>query len=188
MSINLIKPPYIVPTIAEVKNVPWNGYNVISTFSGGGGSSTGYKMAGYKVLWANEFVKDARETYSANYPDVIVDSRDIREITGAEILDAINIPAGGLDIFDGSPPCASFSKSGSRQKNWGKIKKYSDVKQRTDDLFFEYIRILREVQPKVFVGENVSGLVAGKAKGYFLEIYKELKMSGYDVEARLLDA
>jgi len=93
-----------------------------------------------------------------------------------------------LDIFDGSPPCASFSTAGKRDKHWGKVKIYSNRKQRTDDLFFEYIRFLKVIQPKVFVTENVSGLVKGKAKGYFLEILKGLKQCGYNVKAKLMNA
>ncbi len=96
--------------------------------------------------------------------------------------------AGELDLFDGSPPCASFSTAGKREAGWGKVKDYSDTKQRTDDLFLEYVRLLRGLQPKVFVAENVSGLVKGVAKGYFLEILAALKASGYRVTCRVLDA
>jgi DNA (cytosine-5)-methyltransferase 1 len=70
----------------------------------------------------------------------------------------------------------------------GQNKKYSDRAQRTDDLFFEYVRFVRAIQPRVFVAENVAGLVKGAAKGYFLDILRELKACGYRVEARLLDA
>ncbi len=91
-------------------------------------------------------------------------------------------------MLDGSPPCASFSTAGKREEGWGKVKLYSDARQRTDDLFFEYARILKGLQPKVFVAENVAGLVRGTAKGYFKLILAELKDCGYRVEARLLDA
>ena len=95
---------------------------------------------------------------------------------------------GELDLFDGSPPCASFSTAGKREAGWGKVKKYSDKSQRTDDLFFEYTRLLQGLQPKVFVAENVSGLVKGTAKGYFLEILRALKACGYRVSCRVIDA
>ena len=173
----------------EIRALPWNGYNAISTFSGGGGSSTGYRMAGFRVLWASEFIDAARDTYRANKSDyTIVDGRDIREVSAADILTAIGMQPGELDLFDGSPPCASFSTAGKREKGWGKVKKYSDKAQRTDDLFFEYIRLLRGLQPKTFVAENVSGLVKGTAKGYFIEIMRELKASGYRVSCKVLDA
>lgn len=182
------KPPYRVPSMAEIGAIPWNGYNAISTFSGCGGSSLGYKMAGFKVLWANEFIPAAQDTYRANHPNTILDTRDIRKISAQDILDAIQMQPGELDVFDGSPPCASFSTAGKREDGWGKVKTYSDTKQRVDDLFFEYARLLQGVQPKVFVAENVSGLVKGVAKGYFLEILAALKDCGYTVKAKLLDA
>lgn len=183
------KPLYQVPSMADIRALPWNGFNAISTFSGGGGSSTGYRMAGFKVLWASEFIDAARDTYNANKaPYTIVDGRDIRQVTADDILAAINMQPGDLDLFDGSPPCASFSTAGKREAGWGKVKKYSDKAQRTDDLFFEYIRLLRGLKPKVFVAENVSGLVKGTAKGYFIEIMKELKVSGYRVTCKVLDA
>ncbi len=84
--------------------------------------------------------------------------------------------------------CASFSTAGKREKHWGKSKRYSDTVQRVDDLFFEYIRLLDGLRPKVFVAENVSGLVKGVAKGYFLEILAKLKACGYRVGCKVLDA
>lgn len=182
------KPPYRVPSMAEVAALPWNGFSVASTFSGCGGSSLGYRMAGFRVLWASEFIKAARDTYRANAsPYTIVDPRDIRQVKASDILDAIGMKPGELDLFDGSPPCASFSTSGKREAGWGRVKKYSDTEQRTDDLFFEYARLIQGLRPKTFVAENVSGLVKGTAKGYFLEILQTLKR-GYRVEAKLLDA
>jgi DNA (cytosine-5)-methyltransferase 1 len=182
------KPPYLVPSMAEIAAIPWNGFNAVSTFSGCGGSSLGYKMAGFRVLWANEFIPAAQDTYRANHPGTILDTRDIRTVQPADVLEAIGMQAGELDLLDGSPPCASFSTAGKREAGWGKVKAYSDTKQRTDDLFFEYTRLLQGIQPKTFVAENVSGLVKGTAKGYFLEILAALKECGYTVTAKLLDA
>lgn len=184
----MIKPSYRVPSMEEISDVPWNGFNAVSTFSGCGGSSLGYKMAGFRILWANEFVPAAQEVYRLNHPDTILDTRDIRQIAPADILDSIGMEPGQLDLFDGSPPCASFSTTGKRESSWGKVKEYSDTRQRVDDLFFEYVRLVNGVRPKVFVAENVSGLVKGVAKGYFLEILSALKNCGYDVKAKLLDA
>ena len=182
------KPPYRVPSMAEVAAAPWNGFNAVSTFSGCGGSCLGYRMAGFRVLWASEFIPAARETYRANHPGSILDPRDIRQVKPEDILRATGLGAGELDLFDGSPPCASFSTAGKREAGWGKVKEYSDTRQRTDDLFFEFARLVRGVRPKVFVAENVSGLVKGKAKGYFLDILAALKACGYRVRAKVLDA
>lgn len=183
------KPPYSVMTMAEIYAMPWNGLNVVSTFSGGGGSCTGYRMAGYRVLLANEFIPAAQETYKANHKSSILDPRDIRTVTASDILTKIGMQPGELDLFDGSPPCSAFSTAGKREKGWGKAKSYSDnATQVVDDLFYEYARLLRGLQPKVFVAENVSGLVKGTAKGYFLNILAELKRCGYRVKAQLLNA
>jgi len=188
MKQDLNKPPYRVPLMSEISQIQHNGFNVVSTFSGCGGSCLGYRMAGFKVLWANEFITAAQESYKANHPDSFLDARDIRQIQPDEILKQIGLNQGELDVFDGSPPCASFSTAGKREKGWGKVKNYSDTQQRTDDLFFEYSRILKGLMPKVFIAENVSGLLKGTAKGYFLEILKELKSCGYNVKCKLLDA
>jgi DNA (cytosine-5)-methyltransferase 1 len=183
------KPAYAVPSMAEINALPPNGYRVCSLFAGTGGSSLGYRMAGFKVAFANEFVEAARDSYAANAAaGTIVDGRDVRTLEPADILAATGLDEGELDVLDGSPPCASFSTAGQREKGWRKVKAYSDTAQRSDDLFFEYIRILAGLKPKVFVAENVSGLVKGVSKGYFLEILRRMKSLGYRVEARTLDA
>lgn len=179
---------YSIPTMKEVSSLEWNGVNVVSTFSGAGGSCLGYRMAGCRVLWANEFIPQAQLTYKSNHLNSYLSEKDIREVTGEEILNQIKLDVGEIDIFDGSPPCSSFSSSGTREKGWGQVKKYSDREQRTDDLFCQYSRLLRELQPKTFVAENVSGLIKGTARGQFIEILEELKSCGYNVRAKLLDA
>ena len=183
------KPPYRIPLMAEIRAVPLNGYNVVSTFSGCGGSCLGYRMAGFNVLWASEFEPNAAENYRLNFPDSFLDTRDIRAVRPEEVLDAIGKKPGEIDLLDGSPPCQSFSTAGKRSKHWGKVVAHGDgTTQRSDDLFLEYARILRGLQPRTFVAENVSGLVKGVAKGYFKLILAELKSCDYLVEARLLDA
>lgn len=176
--------------MAEIRALPPNGLKVVSTFSGGGGSSCGYAMVGFKVLWASEFIDAARDTYAVNFPTTILDGRDIRTVTAEDILAATGLKVGELDVFDGSPPCSAFSTAGKRDKGWGIAeKKYSDKSQASvEDLFFEYARLLKGLQPRAFVAENVSGLVKGVGKGYFIEILKALEAAGYVVSARLLDA
>jgi DNA (cytosine-5)-methyltransferase 1 len=184
------KPPYMVPSMVEIAAIPWNGLTVVSTFAGCGGSSLGYRMAGYRILLANEFVPIAQESYKANArAGTIVDGRDIKNLTGADVLKATGLRRGELDVLDGSPPCQAFSSAGRRSKGWGTDREYAHgAKQRNEDLFFEYVRLLGELRPRAFVAENVAGLVRGVAKGYFLEILAALKGAGYRVEARLLDA
>ena len=177
------KPPY-----RDDDYEPSNGFVVASTFSGCGGSSLGYKLAGFTVAYANEFVEAAWDNYRVNFPDTYVDPRNIREVTPESILERIELARGELDILDGSPPCASFSSAGKRDKGWGEVRKYSDTEQRTDDLFGEFVRLIDGLQPKVFVAENVAGLIKGTAKGYFLRILRDMKACGYRVRAKLLEA
>lgn len=184
------KPTYRVPLMTEIRAMPWNGLRVASTFSGAGGSCTGYRMAGFKVIWANEFVPSAQESYTANAAaDCHLDPRDIKLIQPDDIFAATGLKQGELDLFDGSPPCQAFSTAGKRQKGWGQKKTYEHgASQCNETLFSEYIRLLRGLMPRTFVAENVSGLVKGVAKGYFLEILAALKASGYRVTCRVCDA
>jgi site-specific DNA-cytosine methylase len=184
------KPPYRVPTMREIARVPWNGFTVATTFAGAGGSSLGYRMAGYRVAWANEFVPIAADCYEGNARDgTVVDRRDIREVQAEDILKATGLSVGELDVLDGSPPCQAFSMAGRREKGWGTERAYAHgAKQKNEDLFFEYVRLVKGLKPRVFVAENVAGLVRGVAKGYFINILGQLKACGYRVRAQVLDA
>jgi len=148
----------------------------ISLFAGCGGSSLGYKWAGYRELLAIDFDKNAVETFKLNFSDIPCWQRDIREVTGKEILDFCKIEKGELFLLDASPPCQGFSTAGKR--------KVSDPR---NDLFKEFVRFIKELDPKVFVMENVSGLVKGKMKGRFIEIMTELKALPYQVKCKLMN-
>lgn len=185
----MVKPEYKIPSMKEIETIPWNGFNVVSTFSGGGGSCLGYRMAGFRVLYANEFVEEAQKTYKLNHPNSYLDTRDIRTVKPEDILNITGLRRGELDLFDGSPPCSAFSFAGNRNKGWGKEKTYSDgKKQVVDNLFFEYARLLEGLQPKTFIAENVSALTKGSARGYFNDIIRTLSNCGYNVKAALLNA
>jgi DNA (cytosine-5)-methyltransferase 1 len=180
---------YKIPTVEEIKNIPKKDIKIISLFAGGGGSSTGYRMAGGSVLLANEFVHLAADTYSANWPDTIILKEDIRTLNPLEVLEVIGLKPKELDLLDGSPPCCGFSISGIREKGWGKLREYSDTKQNNvEELFFEYIRFLKAIQPKVFIAENVAGLVKGASKGYFNIFLRGLEEAGYYVEVKLVNS
>ena len=165
-------------------------FTVISTFAGGGGSSTGYRLAGAKILAVNEFVESAQETYKSNYPDTPILPDDIKKLTGEDLLRTAGISKGELDILDGSPPCSAFSVAGKREKGWDKTKKYSDGKQveNIEDLFFEYIRIANDVQPKVIIGENVAGILMGEAIKKYNEIINEFEKCGYEAIGKVMNA
>ena len=165
-------------------------FTVISTIAVGGGSSTGYKLAGGKVLLVNEFVEAARQTYSDNYSDTQILPQDIKSLTGFDFLDAADIIPTELDILDGSPPCSAFSISGKRDKGWDQEKVYSDGKkvENIEDLFLEYVRIAKEIQPKIIVAENVKGITAGEAKKKLNEFINAFQNIGYDVTYKVMNA
>jgi DNA (cytosine-5)-methyltransferase 1 len=182
-----VRAQYSVPTMAEIAGrTPDQGPAVISLFAGAGGSCLGFKMAGFRTLAASEFVPAARETYGSNFPRVPILAEDIRELTSDRLLAAAGVDVGEADVLEASPPCCTFSASGRRQATWGKVKRYSDTKQRVDDLFFEFARILAGVQPRVFVAENVPALAQGASWGYFKEILAALRGCGYVVEPYVL--
>jgi DNA (cytosine-5)-methyltransferase 1 len=164
--------------------------NVISTFAGCGGSCLGYKKAGFNILLATDWEENAVKTYKMNMPDIPVLQKDIRNVTGKELLEKTGLAVGQLDILDGSPPCTPFSLAGLRDKGWNRS--YAHVgdqkKQISTDLFFEFIRLINEIKPKIFIAENVKGLIIGKAKGYFNRILKMMRELDYDVKAYLLNA
>ena len=167
-------------------------FTVVSTFAGGGGSSTGYRLAGGKVVAINEFVEEAVATYSRNFPDTKVILGDIKNITGDDLLKIGNMKKGELDILDGSPPCSAFSTSGKGKKGWNREKKYSDGKtvKNIEDLFLEYIRIAEDISPKVIVAENVEGITARAAIEKLREFVTgfERVAPGYQVVYQVMDA
>jgi DNA (cytosine-5)-methyltransferase 1 len=134
-------------------------------------------MAGYRELLAVEWDDNAVATFALNFPDVPVYHGDICALSVEDVLERTGLAPGELDVFDGSPPCQGFSTAGKR-----------NLDDSRNQLFREYVRLLRGLKPKVFVMENVSGMVKGKMKLVFAEIMQELKASGYRVSARLLNA
>ncbi|GAB3546391.1 DNA cytosine methyltransferase [Spirosoma fluminis] len=163
-------------------------YKVISTFSGLGGSSQGYKQAGLNVLASVEFLDYQAENYRRNHPTTRLFQGNIRDLDPLAILAEVGLAPSELDILDGSPPCSSFSTNGIVAKGWGKVKGYGNTVQRTDDLFYEFIRFLRAMRPKVFVAENVSGLIKGVSKGHFNAFLKAFRASGYVTKAKLMNS
>src|SRR5690606_22303593 len=161
--------------------------NVFSCFACGGGSTMGYKLAGFDVIGANDIDPKMADVYKINHDPKYYFLESIttfakRNDLPAELYD--------LDILDGSPPCSSFSMMGNREKGWGKEKKFREgqAKQVLDTLFFDFIDLAKELQPKVVVAENVKGLLLGNAKDYVRRIYKELDKAGYYCQHWLLDA
>lgn len=175
--------------LSELKNVPKNGLTVFSCFSCGGGSSMGYKLAGYDVIGNCEIDPRVMEVYKKNnhpkYP-YLMDIRDFLKIPASDLPAELF----RLDILDGSPPCSVFSTAGEREKGWNKEKVFREgqAKQKLDDLFFYFIRLAEKLKPRVVIAENVSGLLKGNAKGYVNEIFKAFDAAGYKTQLFLLNA
>jgi DNA (cytosine-5)-methyltransferase 1 len=175
--------------LSDLANVTKNGLTVFSCFSCGGGSSMGYKLAGYDVIGNVEIDPRVMEVYRKNnhpkYP-YLMDVRDFLKIPDADLPKELF----HLDILDGSPPCSVFSTAGEREKGWNKEKVFREgqAKQKLDDLFFYFIRIAEKLKPRVVIAENVSGLLKGNAKGYVNEIFKAFDAAGYKTQLFLLNA
>ena len=160
---------------------------VFSCFACGGGSSFGYKLAGFDVLGCNEIDPKMIEAYKANHNPKYAYLEPIQTFKlRTDFTDELY----NLDILDGSPPCSSFSMAGNREKDWGKEKVFREgqAEQVLDTLFFDFIDLAKKLQPKVVIAENVKGLLLGEAKNYVRQIYREFDLAGYYVQHWLLDA
>lgn len=160
---------------------------VFSCFACGGGSTMGYKLAGFDVVGFNEIDKQMAECYIKNHNPKYafvepIQTFKLRTDLPHELFE--------LDILDGSPPCSSFSMSGNRQKDWGKAKKFKEgqAMQVLDTLFFDFIDLAGRLKPKIVIAENVTGILLGPAKEYVDKIYKEFKNIGYKLQHFTLDA
>lgn len=175
--------------LEDLKDRPKNGCKVFSCFSCGGGSSMGYKLAGYQVLGNCEIDPDMMKLYKTNnHPkySYLMDIRDFIKIPDEEIPEELK----NLDVLDGSPPCSVFSMAGSREDGWNVEKTFREgqAKQRLDDLFIYFIEVARKLKPKVVIAENVKGLITGHAKGWVNIIIKAFDDAGYNVQIFLFNA
>lgn len=151
---------------------------VFSCFACGGGSTMGYKLAGYDVIGCNEIDPRMNEIYVKNHNPKYNFLCDIRDMVKRDDLpDELY----HLDILDGSPPCSSFSICGSREDGWGKEKYFREgqTAQVLDTLFFDFIDLAKKLQPKIVVAENVKGLILGDARKYVTRIFHEFENAGY---------
>ena len=151
--------------------------SLVSLFAGCGGSSLGYKQAGFDIKLAVEWDTKAADVYRRNFDETPMFVGDIADLTSEEALEITGLQPGELDVLDGSPPCQGFSTAGHR--------KFSDSRNR---LFEEYVRMIDVFRPKMLVMENVSGLRKGKMKLMFAEMTIALKEAGYKVSCRELNA
>jgi DNA (cytosine-5)-methyltransferase 1 len=159
---------------------------VFSCFACGGGSTMGYKLAGFDVIGCNEIDPKMMESYVKNHNPKY---HYLEPIQTFKLRDDLPEELYNLDILDGSPPCSSFSMVGNREADWGKEKKFREgqAEQVLDTLFFDFIDLAKKLQPKIVIAENVKGMLFGEAKSYVLKIYEAFDAAGYVVNHWLMD-
>lgn len=145
-------------------------FRVVSLFSGAGGMDLGFEKAGFDIVWANDFFKEAVESYKKNVNRNIVYG-DITKIDSSEIPDDIDLVIGGF-------PCQGFSVANTKRS----------MKDKRNFLYKEMLRIIKDKNPKFFVAENVKGLLSMEKGKVFEMIKKDFETLGYKVDAKLLNA
>lgn len=143
---------------------------IVSFFSGAGGLDLGFQKAGFDIVWANEYDKEIWETYEKNHKKTFLDRRSITEISSDEIPDCVGIIGG--------PPCQSWSEAGALR----------GIDDKRGQLFFDFIRILRDKKPLFFLAENVSGMLLPVHKKALENIKALFQESGYILSFHLLNA
>ena len=175
--------------LTDLATVPKTGLTAFSCFHCGGGSTMGYKLAGFTMLGGVEIDPEMMAIYRANHNpkhSYLMSVQQFNKLPLDELPDELK----GLDVLDGSPPCSVFSTAGKREKKWGSEHHFREgqQKQRLDDLFMHFIEVGQRLQPKVIVAENVKGLIFGNAKGYVKEIFAAFREASYDAQLFLFNA
>ena len=148
---------------------------VISLFSGCGGLDLGFERAGFDIPVANEFDKSIWSTFKANHPKTHLIEGDVRQVNKEDIAEFLD---GDVDGIIGGPPCQSWSEAGALR----------GIEDERGQLFFDYIRILKDFQPKFFLAENVSGMLANRHSEAVQNILKLFEDAGYDVSLTMVNA
>ena len=143
---------------------------VVSLFSGAGGLDKGFEKAGFDIIWGNEYDPTIWATFEYNFGGTYLDKRDIRKVPSEDIPDCIGIIGG--------PPCQSWSEAGALR----------GINDERGKLFYDYIRILKSKQPKFFLAENVSGMLANRHSDAVKNIIAQFEQCGYDVTINLVNA
>ena len=172
--------------LEDLKAIPQNGLKVMSTFSCGGGSSMGWKLAGASVIAANDIDPEMAYHYKLNLNPKHYFLCPIKDLLKIDLPNELY----NLEVLEGSPPCSSFSMAGNREKDWGKKKHFREgqAEQVLDDLFFDWLDLVDRLKPKVAIAENVKGMLQGNAKGYCKLIIERFKAIGYNPQLFLVNA
>lgn len=145
--------------------------SLVSLFSGAGGMDLGFKKAGFNTIWANEHDQAIIPSYKKYFADTVCDERSIRDIPDSDF------PLSVAGVI-GGPPCQSWSEAGARR----------GIKDSRGTLFFEYVRVIKRINPLFFVAENVSGILHERHSEFFNDIISSLENIGYIVSWGLLNA
>lgn len=149
--------------------------NLLSLFSGCGGLDLGFEKAGFDIPVANEFDKTIYETFKVNHPKTHLIGGDVRNVSKIDIQMYFD---GDVDGIIGGPPCQSWSEAGALR----------GIEDARGQLFFDYIRLLKEFKPKFFLAENVSGMLANRHSAAVKNIIKLFEEAGYDVTLNMVNA
>ena len=150
----------------------------IDLFCGAGGITEGFRQAGYQCLYGNDCMQDAIDTFSLNHPEAWGDSRDIANVEPGKIRKKLRLKKGALAVLAGGPPCQGFSINAPERF----------LNDPRNKLFKDYMRFLEEFKPKVFLFENVPGLLSLGDGKVFRQILREFERQGYHVTVRILFA
>lgn len=150
----------------------------IDLFAGAGGITQGFLDAGATCLFANDFNEDAVNTFSLNFPDIGALCRPIEALHPGQIRKGLALARGELDVVVGGPPCQGFSINAPDRF----------LEDPRNSLFKHYLRFIDEFQPKIFMMENVTGMLSLGKGSMFQKIVSEFETRGYFCEAKILFA
>ena len=151
-------------------------FKAIDLFCGAGGLSTGLEKSGFRLCLGVDIDEKALKTYKCNLKRTKVLKEDIKKVTGEKITELTGINRRDNFLLAGCPPCQGFSSLGKR-----------DANDEKNELVYEYIRIINELEPSFILMENVPGMSTGVGKEIFKNVVKELE-ENYHVEYATLNA
>lgn len=167
--------------VAHIQNGKTTMPTAIDFFCGAGGLSKGFEDAGFSILYATDISEDAIKTYNLNRKgSTKACTNDIKELNGVQILKSLKLKKGMLDAVIGGPPCQGFSLAG----NIGR----KGTKDERNRLFLEFVRMVDELQPKLFVMENVASIVRHSNGKTVQIIKKHFEEIGYKTDYSVLNA
>ncbi|MGL4340225.1 MAG: DNA cytosine methyltransferase [Rhodoglobus sp.] len=152
-----------------------NDLTVLDLFAGAGGLSEGLSEAGFRPLYANELVPTYAATFALNHPGATVDSQDIREVDAITVRKSLGLRKGQLDLIAGGPPCQGFSINAPKRS----------AEDRRNHLFREYLRFVKEFEPRAVLIENVPGLVSFQGGATLTAILGALEELGYKADVQI---